>query len=103
MPFAFSRFRSDAEDDLEVQLARLSKDVNSLRKAISRRGASAYGDARDAASDFYGEMRHHVADALPVISRRAKDAERVARENPALTAAVGLAVVGLIITLVARR
>lgn len=104
MASAFSRFRGDVEDDLEAQVARLSKELASLRKLAARRGADAYDDARDVASDFYGDMRGRVADALPLMRRHARNAEQVARDNPAATAAVvGLVVVGLLATLFARR
>lgn len=104
MASAFSRFRGDVEDDLEAQVARLSKEIASLRKSFARRGADAYDDARDVASDFYGDMRHRVVDALPLVRRHAKTAEQVARDNPAATAAVvGLVVVGLLATMFARK
>lgn len=104
MASAFSRFRGDVEDDLEAQVARLSKELASLRKLAARRGTDAYDDARDVASDFYGDMRDRVVDALPLVRRHARNAEQVARDNPAATAAVvGLVVVGLLATLFARR
>jgi ElaB/YqjD/DUF883 family membrane-anchored ribosome-binding protein len=104
MASAFSRFRGDIEDDLEAQVARLSKELASLRKLAATRGADAYGDARDTASDFYGDMRDRMADAMPLVRRHARNAEQVARDNPAATAAVvGLVVVGLLATLFARR
>lgn len=104
MASAFSRFRGDVEDDLEAQVARLSKEIASLRKAFARRGASVYDDARDTAADAYGDMRERIIDALPLVRRHARNAEQVARDNPAVTAAVvGLVVVGLLATVFARR
>ena len=103
MASAFSRFRSDVEDDLEAQVARLSKEVAGLKKVLSRRGSDAYDDARGAAFDIYGEMRNRFADALPVMRRQAKAAERAARGHPATAALVGLAVIGLLATMLARK
>lgn len=103
MASAFSRFRNDAEDDLEAQVARLSRELSSLRKSLSKRSSGAYDDARDAASDVYGDLRHKVFDLLPSMRRQAGAAERVARDNPAAAAVVGLLVVGLLATMLARK
>lgn len=103
MASPFSRFRGEVEDDLEAQVAKLTKEISVLKKSLARRGADAYDDARDTASDFYGEVRHRVADALPLVRRQARVAEQAARENPATAVVVGLVVVGLLATLFARR
>jgi ElaB/YqjD/DUF883 family membrane-anchored ribosome-binding protein len=104
MASAFSRFRGDIEDDLEAQVARLTKELAALRKIAGKRGSAAYGDARDAAGDVYGDLRERFMDALPLVRKRARAAEKVARDNPAMTAAVvGLAVAGLLVTMMARR
>lgn len=101
---AFSRFRSDIEDDLEAQVARLTKELASLRKSAGKRGSAAYDDARDVAGDAYGDLRERFMDALPRVRKQARAAERVARDNPAMTAAVvGLVVAGLLVTMMARR
>jgi ElaB/YqjD/DUF883 family membrane-anchored ribosome-binding protein len=103
MASAFSRFRGDIEDDLEAQVARLTREMTSLKKSIGKRGGSAYDDARDTASDFYSDLRDRFTDVLPMARRRAKAAEQVVRDNPNVTAAVvGLAVVGLLVTMLAR-
>lgn len=103
MASAFSRFRGDVEDDLEAQIARLTKEIASLKKSFSKHGSAAYDDARDAASDLYGDMRHRVADALPMMRKQARVAEQAAREHPATAAVVGLVVVGLLVTMFARK
>ena len=100
---SFSRFRGDVEDDLEDQVARLSREVAGLKKALSRRGSDAYDDARDAASGPYGDMRHRLHDVLPLMGRRAREAERMAHDNPATAALVGLAVIGLVAALLSRK
>jgi len=104
MASAFSRFRGDIEDDLEAQVARLTKELASLKKSAGKRGAAAYGDARETASDVYGDLRERFIDAIPMVRKQARAAEKVARDNPAMTAAVvGLAVAGLLVTMIARR
>jgi ElaB/YqjD/DUF883 family membrane-anchored ribosome-binding protein len=97
----FSRFRG--EDDLEARIAYLSKEMSSLKKALSRRSADAYDDARDTASDLYSDLRDRFSEALPVVGKRARDVGEVARHHPATTAVVGLVVVGLLATLLARN
>ncbi|HEY6632629.1 MAG TPA: hypothetical protein VIZ90_14335 [Rhizobiaceae bacterium] len=96
----FSRFRG--EDDLEARLAYLTKEMASVKKAISRRGADAYDGARDTAADLYSDLRDRFSEALPVVSRRARDVGEVARHHPATAAVVGIVVVGLLATLFAR-
>ena len=64
MASAFSRFRGDVEDDLEAQVAHLTKEMSALKKSLSKRGSNAYDDARDTAADFYGELRERFSDAL---------------------------------------
>jgi len=101
MASAFSRFRGD--DDLEAQVAHLSKEISALKKSFSRRGSDVYDDARDTASDFYGDLRHRFNDALPMMRKHTRAAGEAAREHPATAAVVGLVVVGLLVTLLARR
>ena len=104
MASSFSRLRGDIEGDLEDQVARLTKELSSLKKSLSKRGASAYEDTRDTASHLYGDLWDRVSETLPMIRKRARAAEHVARDNPAATAAVvGLVVVGLLVTMLVRR
>ena len=74
----FSRFRG--EDDLEAQVAHLSKEMSSLKKALARRGSDAYDGARDATADVYGDLRDRFVDALPGMRKRARAAGDVARK-----------------------
>jgi ElaB/YqjD/DUF883 family membrane-anchored ribosome-binding protein len=103
MASTFSRLRGDIEGDLEDQVARLTKELSSLKKSLSRHGASAYEDTRDTASDLYGELRDRFSETLPYMRKRARAAEQAAKDHPATAAAVGLIVVGLLVTLLARR
>jgi ElaB/YqjD/DUF883 family membrane-anchored ribosome-binding protein len=101
MASAFSRFRG--EDDLEAQVAHLAKEMSALKKSLSKRGSGVYDDAGDAAADIYSELRDRFTDALPMMRKRAHAAEQVARDHPATAAVVGLVVVGLLVTMLARR
>lgn len=104
MASAFSRLRGDVEDDLDAQVAKLTNELASLKKAMASRDVDAYGDAREAASDAYGDLHDRLVRAMPSVRRHARAAERAARDNPGMTAAlVGLAVAGLLVTLMARR
>jgi ElaB/YqjD/DUF883 family membrane-anchored ribosome-binding protein len=101
MASAFSRFHG--EDDLEAQVAHLAKEMSALKKSLSKRGSDVYDDARDTASDFYGDLRDRFSDALPMMRKRAHAAGEVARDHPATAAVVGLVVVGLLVTMLARK
>jgi ElaB/YqjD/DUF883 family membrane-anchored ribosome-binding protein len=96
----FSRFRG--EDDLEARLAYLSKEMSSLKKALSRRSADVYDDARESAGDLYSDLRDRFSEAMPIVGRHARAAGEVARGHPATAAVVGLAVVGLLAAMLAR-
>ena len=103
MASTISKLRGDVEDNLNEQVAQLSKELASLKKSLSKRGARAYEDTRETASDVYGELWDKFSETMPAVRKRARAAEQVARDNPATAAVVGLAVVGLLVTLLARR
>lgn len=103
MASALTRFRDDLQDDVQDQIARLSREVASLRKTMTKRGGAAYEDARDAAGDLYDDLWDRVHDAMPDIRRGARRARETARDNPVVTAAVTVGVIGLLVTLLARR
>lgn len=98
-----SQIRDDVVESLEAQLATLRKEVSGLRKTLSRRSARAYDSASETAGEVYEDLAERWADALPQIRKGARVVERSARDNPAVTAAVGIAVVGLLALLVFRR
>lgn len=103
MASTLSKLRADVEDDLEAQVARLSKELASLRKSLGKRGASVYADGREGASDLYEDVRERLVEALPMVRRKAHAVERAAKDNPATAAAVGLVVLGLLATMLLRR
>ena len=100
---AFPRFSDDMTSDLDDQVARLQKEVRSLRKAFGKRGAAAYDTSKDAAADFYEEMADRMADAWPAVQKQSRAMRRAASDHPITTAVVGLALVGLLVGLLSRR
>lgn len=103
MSSTFSRFRGHIEEDLETQVARLSREVSSLKKALSKRGATAYEDTRDSAADIYEDVMGRLNDALPDLARQSRAVRQAARENPVAATVIGVAVVGLLLGLLSRR
>lgn len=99
----FSGKRHEIEDDLREQIADLRDEVAALTKKLSRRGAVAYEGSRDVASDFYDELTRRLRDTVPMLRQRASAVEQTARDNPALAAMVGLAVIGLAISFFAVK
>ncbi|MER9329236.1 hypothetical protein NKJ26_06900 [Mesorhizobium sp. M0152] len=91
------------EIDLEKQVATLSRDLAALKKAMSRRGGAYYEDGRDAAFDAYSDLAGRLRDAMPVIRKKGRVIEKSARDHPAVAAAVGLVVVGLVASLLFSR
>jgi ElaB/YqjD/DUF883 family membrane-anchored ribosome-binding protein len=98
-----SRRRRAIESDLEAQISDLRDELASMASMLSKQGSAAYDETRGAASDLYEGISTRLHDALPVITRRARSMERTARDNPVLTTAVGIAVVGLAISFLATR
>jgi hypothetical protein len=90
---------SISDIDLDKQVAALTRELATLKKAVSRQGGAYYEDGRDAASRYYSDFAEHVGDALPAIRRHGRAIERSARDHPATVAAVGLVVVGLVASL----
>jgi ElaB/YqjD/DUF883 family membrane-anchored ribosome-binding protein len=103
MASALTRIREDFQDDIQDQIARLTREVSSLKKMVTKRGGAAYADARDAAGDFYEDLWERVHDAMPDLRRGARRARDTARDNPAITAAVAVGVIGLLVALLLRR
>jgi len=103
MASTFSRLRDDLAGDLEDQVARLQKEVEYLRKAAGKHGASAFAGTRDSAAELYDELAHRVADLMPHVRSQSRAVGRAASDHPVATAVIGLAVIGLAIGLLTRR
>lgn len=101
MASLFSKLNDEL--DLEAQVARLNRELATLKKAMTKRGSAAYADGRETAADLYDDLRERLDEAMPHIRKGARNVERAARDNPAVTAAVALGVIGLLAALLSRR
>lgn len=100
----YMKIREDLSEDLGAQLAALRKDMAGLAKLVSKRGAVAYDSAQDSAAEMADVIWTRLQEAMPVVRRGMRSAEKVARKNPTATVAtVGLVVAVLAITLFMRR
>ena len=104
MASTFSRIRDGIEEaDLERQVENLRKEVAALSRMLSKQGANAYSGTRDMAAEIFEEVWSRLSDAMPKLGRQARLANKTVQDNPVATAVVGIAVVGLLIGLLARR
>jgi ElaB/YqjD/DUF883 family membrane-anchored ribosome-binding protein len=104
MASAFSRIRDGIDEvDLERQVENLRKEVAWLSRLLSKQGANAYSGTRDTAAEIIDEVWTRFSDALPKVGRQARLANKTVQDNPVAAAVVGIAVVGLLIGLMARR
>lgn len=96
-------FSTLSDIDLDKQVAALSRELAALKKAVSTRGGAVYEDGRDAALDTYSDLAGRLREAMPAIRKQGRVIERSARDHPAVAAAVGLVVVGLVASLLFSR
>ena len=89
--------------DLDKQVAALTRELASLKKAVSRRGGAYYEDGRDAALDTYSDLAGRLRDAVPAIRKQGRVIEKSARDHPTAAVAVGLVMVGLVASLLFSR
>jgi ElaB/YqjD/DUF883 family membrane-anchored ribosome-binding protein len=89
--------------DLDKQVAALTRELASLKKAVSRRGGAYYEDGRDVALDTYSDLAGRLRDAMPAIRKQGRVVEKSARDHPAAAVAVGLVMVGLVASLLFSR
>jgi ElaB/YqjD/DUF883 family membrane-anchored ribosome-binding protein len=96
---------SDMTDlDLDRQISSLSRELAALKTAAAKRGGAYYEEGRQAAQDAYSDLAGRIGEHLPALRSHARAIEGTARRHPATTAAIGLAVVGLLAaTLLSRR
>ena len=99
----FWRNHSDVGDDLEAQIAKLSREVASLKKTLKKRGAAVYDETSERAADAYEDILSRISEAMPDIKRQSRAVKQAAHDNPVATAVVGVAVIGLLLGLLARR
>jgi hypothetical protein len=89
--------------DLQEQVRMLGNEVALLRKTATKHGSNLYGQASETVSDYYADISDAIRAALPGFRKRARAAESVAYQNPAIVAVIGLVVVGLAASILFRR
>ena len=102
MASTFSKLRDNLGDDLDAQVARLQKEVASLRRQLAKRGAAAYDETSERAADLYDDVIARLGEAVPQIAKQSRVVGKAASDNPVTTAVIGLAVLGLL-ALMSRR
>ena len=102
MASTFSKLRDNFGDDLDAQVARLQKEVASLRRQLAKRGAAAYDETSERAADLYDDVIARLGEAVPQIAKQSRVVGKAASDNPVTTAVIGLAVLGLL-ALMSRR
>ncbi|MCV0396888.1 MAG: hypothetical protein K5872_09230 [Rhizobiaceae bacterium] len=103
MANSLTGFRDRMEDDLETQVARLTKEVSRLKRSARRRGSSLYSGSLDGVSDLYAEIADGIVDSLPALRKRARRMNRAAHDNPAIVGLAGLALLGIAAAVFYRR
>ena len=90
-------------EELRKQVARLTRELNALKRSAARQGKTAYDDSSEAISDSYDTLVEWISASMPTMRKRARALEKTAYDNPVIVAAVGIAVVGLVASLFARK
>jgi hypothetical protein len=103
MASGLTRFHEDIQGDIQDRIERLTGELASLRKAVSRRGGDVYASARDGAGDVYDDLWSHIHASMPDLHRGARRARAAARDNPVAAAVIAIGAIGLLATLLARR
>jgi hypothetical protein len=85
--------------DLERQVKALGSEVARLNRLLAKRGSRVYDDASETASGYYDDLVDMLGTAMPALRKRAASMEKTVYDHPAIVAAVGLAVIGLMATL----
>lgn len=103
MSSSFADMREDALEEMQRHMAKLGREVASLRRSLARHGPAAYDDLRQGAGDLYEDMWERVSHAMPDIRRGARLARETARDNPIMTTALLAGAAALAVALLSRR
>lgn len=103
MASTLSKKRDELIEELEDQVASLKREVSSLRRAASRRGANVYDDVTDFASELYNQLWKSGKGTGQSFNRQVGIAGDKMREYPVATTVVGLAVIGLLASMLISR
>jgi hypothetical protein len=91
------------EFDIQKRIRALTRETEQLRREASKRGGEVVESASGAAQELYGAIAERLAGSLPLLRGGARRVERKVHDHPAVVAAVGLALIGLTVTLLLRR
>jgi hypothetical protein len=81
---------------LEDEVEALRREIASLARTVSRKGAAGTKYATHEAGDLYDNLVEQIAHAMPVMRRQTRHLERTVRDHPVQTAAaVGLVALGI--------
>lgn len=97
-----SLFRENIAEDLAAEIASLRKEVGSLKRKLGKQGTKTYAAGQEQLSELYDEAQEWIADAMPIIRRRAREAGKAIEDN-STPIIVGTAVVGLLAMLLLTR
>ncbi len=103
---SFSSMQEDYERELQAQISSLKSELSSIKRQLAKRGAGAYAEGRHASEHVAESLRDTWDEALPYLRDQAHWLGDTARRKPvtaAAAAAVGLAAVGLAVSLFMRR
>ena len=85
--------------DIEKQVRMLRGELASLQELAAGRGKNVYDAASDAVSGYYDNLARGATSLLPGLGKRGRMVGAAAFNHPAAVAAVGLLVVGLVVSL----
>ena len=103
MASTLSRKRDELIEDLEDQVSSLKRELASVRRSATRHGSSIYDDLSDAAASFLDQFMRQGGSAGKQIARQALHARETASDYPVVTTLAGIAVIGLLASLLLRR
>jgi hypothetical protein len=99
-----SNFGTSRRGAIEARIDALREELASLTQEASRYGGDAYESTRRAIPHLASDMESLIEQAWPLMQKRARRVERLARDNPTATAAtVGLIALGLLATVIYSR
>jgi ElaB/YqjD/DUF883 family membrane-anchored ribosome-binding protein len=103
MASTISRKRDQLVEELEDQVSGLKRELASLRRSASKRGGTVYDDVVDSAADLLEQFLRRGRGTGKSLAKQAQHAGDTMREYPVVATVVGVAVVGLLASLLLRR
>lgn len=103
MASTLSRKRDELIEDLEDQVAELKRELSSLRRSSAKRGAGLYDDVAEFAGELYNQFWRQGRGGTRSIARQARQAGGTVLDHPVATTVVGLALIGLLASMLVAR